>query len=529
MFKITTHDLTNQGPPKLYFLDESFKHCFSYFIETNSNNEKSIDFKFRSLENIRQSPCKDTERYPICKSYCDWHKNVIQQWNKTDFIAMMKHASPPRKIVQNSMTPFEKELLTKLFVDPKTKEDNETITGPLPLAIFCYDRSNGFIGDKVTGISEKLCNRFFPSPTDVGICQTKDSNIDEIMHSPKEYDSLFEPQLQAPIQRFSNNTIGSKATLVLYADGENDLRQTLPRSSDANLDEMEFLIHSPNELGRFIHDENFERELASLQLMAGNEYFIDVTPRGTKVSDEFKSQDFKTRKCYTELDSLPNLKRFKKYTRNNCKYECHVMKARELCNCIPWDFITDKQAKEECDVFGRSCFFDTIWKLSQSDVDQCHHCKELCETTEYYITRVVREPMNSKFQADVNSWTVLKDRNKKWIVGDRELVDFFMDKNHSMSDKSFKEVFNAYGYPYDRSKYYEWLHYQRHKKLIIVHLEFQKPKFKKIDLKYTPMDKIANFGGKFGIFAQITGCSLLAIIKIILIIIKTLFNIDNNN
>ena len=23
-----------------------------------------------------------------------------------------------------------------------------------------------------------------------------------------------------------------------------------------------------------------------------------------------------------------------------------------------------------------------------------------------------------------------------------------MDKNHSMSDKSFKEVFNAYGYPY---------------------------------------------------------------------------------
>ena len=57
---------------------------------------------------------------------------------------------------------------------------------------------------------------------------------------------------------------------------------------------------------------------------------------------------------------------------------------------------------------------------------------------------------------------------------------------------------------------------------IIINLRFMKPEIDWIDTKYTLMDKFANFGGKFGIFAQLTGCSLLALLNICIIFFKTI-------
>ena len=441
----------------------------------------------------------------------------------------MKHASPPRKVVPTTMTQFEENLMTKLFDNPRLKDKNRTIIGPLSPAIFCYDRTDGFDGDFVAGISEKLCGSFFPFPSDVGMCLTKDSNINEIMHSQKEYDSLFEPHLQGPIKKFSNNTIWSKITLVLYADGENDLQQTVPRSSDANLDELEFLIHPPNELAKFIEGESFERQVGSLTLKGGNEYLIDVTPHTIKVSDDYKGLELERRNCFANVDESPNLKLFKNYSRNNCRYECHVERAQDKCQCTPWDFVSFQQNLGECDVFGRQCFFDTIRKLSHSSIDSCPHCIDLCETTKYFVTKVTKESLAKKLVANGDTWTAMRKINMKWIRGEKELVEFFEDKNNSLSDQRFREVYNAFGYPFDNNDDYEWLHFARSKNIIIVHLDFQKPKVKMIDLKYTSMDKIANFGGKFGIFAQITGCSLLAIIKIVFVIFKTCFTFKNHH
>ena len=59
---------------------------------------------------------------------------------------------------------------------------------------------------------------------------------------------------------------------------------------------------------------------------------------------------------------------------------------------------------------------------------------------------------------------------------------------------------------------------------IIVHLNFQKPDVTSINLKYSTDDKFANFGGSFGIFAEITGCSFLGLLNIFIICLKILMS-----
>ena len=45
-----------------------------------------------------------------------------------------------------------------------------------------------------------------------------------------------------------------------------------------------------------------------------------------------------------------------------------------------------------------------------------------------------------------------------------------------------------------------------------------------IDVKYTTMDRFASFGGNYGIFAEITGCSLLGLLSIVILTYKLLLN-----
>ena len=60
--------------------------------------------------------------------------------------------------------------------------------------------------------------------------------------------------------------------------------------------------------------------------------------------------------------------------------------------------------------------------------------------------------------------------------------------------------------------------------MVIVHLRILKPDVQLIDAKYTVLDKFANFGGNFGIFAEITGCSFLGILNFFIILFKLIFS-----
>ena len=60
--------------------------------------------------------------------------------------------------------------------------------------------------------------------------------------------------------------------------------------------------------------------------------------------------------------------------------------------------------------------------------------------------------------------------------------------------------------------------------MIIVHLNFRQPEIDKINAKYTWLDNFAQFGGNFGIFAELTGCTFLGLLNICFFMIKRLFS-----
>jgi hypothetical protein len=121
-----------------------------------------------------------------------------------------------------------------------------------------------------------------------------------------------------------------------------------------------FQIHSTNELPQMIKDSSQDKNMDSITLEAGNEYFVEVTPFGQSVTDQFKLIDQKDRNCLLSTEIFPTSK-LKVQTKQNCMYECKVYYAIGHCGCIPWDFpLNISDPVEECDVFGRTCYYNAI-------------------------------------------------------------------------------------------------------------------------------------------------------------------------
>ena len=106
----------------------------------------------------------------------------------------MKYAMPQRKFSLDQDLDEEKDLAKKLFHQYATKQSKHTLA-PFPLILFCYRKGQGFVGDDL-GMSAKFCDEFFPTPTDHGICLTKNMDIKEVIRPKPNYDVLFEPTLQ---------------------------------------------------------------------------------------------------------------------------------------------------------------------------------------------------------------------------------------------------------------------------------------------------------------------------------------------
>ena len=213
------------------------------------------------------------------------------------------------------------------------------------------------------------------------------------------------------------------------------------------------------------------------------------------------------------------------YTKNNCKYECHVELAHEKCHCIPWDFVHNIEA-EECDVFGRMCFYDSISNYTKYPINLCPHCIKACDSTKYIKAMTKSVPLYKGLKIYKRKYKFANIHCLGGICGNctgsKAFCKFMMDNNHTLIDKEFKNLINNKG-EYDFKKYR--LDLQRH--MIIIHLKFVQPQMDIVDTRYSLMDKIANFGGNFGIFAEITGCSFLGILNLFILAIKLLFSKRN--
>ena len=92
--------------------------------------------------------------------------------------------------------------------------------------------------------------------------------------------------------------------------------------------------------------------------------------------------------------------------------------------------------------------------------------------------------------------------------GDKLFTEFFMDINNTLADTEMKKSWIITDASEEYYKY-QTKRFEMYKDLIIIHLRFMQPQFNQIDVKQTTMDKFANFGGNFGIFAEITGWSVI--------------------
>ena len=70
--------------------------------------------------------------------------------------------------------------------------------------------------------------------------------------------------------------------------------------------------------------------------------------------------------------------------------------AHQHCHCIPWDYIKNNiQEVQECDIFGRNCFFDKMQNLTKSLENPCDHCIEGCDYIHYNKEIVKQEKIVS--------------------------------------------------------------------------------------------------------------------------------------
>ena len=406
------------------------------------------------------------------------------------------------------------------------------LTPPLPFILLCYKAEEGFVGDDL-GMFAKACHEFFPTPTYQGICLTRNTNIKEVLKTTEEFDPLFDSHLQKTNQYVKGGTIETKNTLVFftgvgrdkdkvgsYLIDENDFRKI----DEEMIGNVQFKIHQSNEFANLYQDTNtMFRSNHTLILNAGYEYSIDIEPQVVQTTDSFKKMSFSQRKCKLQSETEDN-SIFKFYTMKNCQYECNIKMAEQICHCIPWDFIHNLQEAQECDLFGRTCFYNAMEKITKSnDQNHCQKCIKECDYATYQaeVTRQIKIPVDN----------IAGPYNMGYgkCTGQKAFCDFLLKSNGTnLIDQGLANAYDTLRKVVTSHSQYNISRVKMLRDMVIVHLRILKPDVQLIDAKYTVLDKFANFGGNFGIFAEITGCTFLGILNFFIILFKLIFSSRQN-
>ena len=115
----------------------------------------------------------------------------------------------------------------------------------------------------------------------------------------------------------------------------------------------------------------FDALSVSKDVKFGYETTFDVHPIEVRGTNDLKALPEDERNCkfsdeVTRKDSM-----FQTYSQSSCEFECRVNKAREECQCTPWNFPTPPSIKESviCDLYGNYCFHNKM-----RDVDVIKNC-----------------------------------------------------------------------------------------------------------------------------------------------------------
>ena len=412
----------------------------------------------------------------------------------------------------------------KLFKGLQIRTTTSPVINPLPMIIYCYRKDTGFSGDEI-GLSSKMCNDFFQTTTDSGICLTKNLDVKSIFKPSilDGYETLFESATQSN-KKIESGTIWGEVSLLI----DTHQFEVERKQSNSETNKIQLQLHQPKELATMHTPDNYDPLTIPLTLEANHEYHIQVTPIGKETSNGIRQLPMEHRKCKLETEIL-DTSVFTIYTEANCRYDCQVKLSAEICQCVPWDYMRNFQA-EECDIFGRTCFYESMKNLSQYPVDQCPECLTECDylrfekkISEFKPLSYYKDGITGR-KVFVNSIYNCNEYHKP-CTGQEALIDYVMDPKDIIVEKGFKNYF------YIMRKNENFTLYRAKKfveNAIIIHFKFLKPEIDFIDVKYSFMDKLATFGGNFGIFEMVTGWSLFGILNLILMISKLFFGFNHN-
>ena len=508
-------------PASLIDTNAEFVSCFAYIknLQNVSLSKKEPLFDDRN-ENYfhysKKSPCNSETIIHQCQAYCQLHHEVIVPMNKKDLISIAKHGMPQRKVLLEQ-TDWEFNMAKKMFGGEHIRNLSDKVAPTTSAITFCHRKDKGYTGD---GFSDnvRLCNDFFITPSDIGMVLTKHLDINDVMKINEDYDDVFEPgsDQRKPNTKIEGGTIWSEMTLVLDVNAVTPMSQTYPRHPTMPTGELQIQIHQDTELAKMILESSYDHLSEPLTLQAGHEYHIDVHPYGQISTREFKDLNQDQRKCKLKEEVDPR-GIFKVYTQKNCKYSCLVELATKECQCKPWDFLSNSTSVPECDIFGRTCFFNAMNMMTKSPKSLCNHCIKECD-----FMKFKKELTGKKL---IDTWgnkyfSVMDFKNS----GSLAFWDYLMDENMTIIDYGLRNLYNKF--PGQKFDVYPDKNFGD---LIVVHLKFKKPEVNIISPKYTIFDMIGNFGGQFGLFEQVTGASFLGLINIVILIFKLIISVPRRN
>ena len=136
----------------------------------------------------------------------------------TSKLLFFRYAIPNSGLKLPPIPSIESNLAGKLFGNENLRDELDKALAPAPMMIYCKDRKNqDFMGDAIPGFLAKFCTEFHPTPTDVGMCLTKNTNLEEIFNYQEDYSKYFDAN-HRNVKNFGKGNRNSESLFILQTD-----------------------------------------------------------------------------------------------------------------------------------------------------------------------------------------------------------------------------------------------------------------------------------------------------------------------
>ena len=192
----------------------------------------------------------------------------------------------------------------------------------------------------------------------------------------------------------------------------------LPRTSHYDFN-VQLQIHEGKGFPQILYGINQDKDQRSISLKPGFEYVIKLYPYGQLSTEDVKDLSLDKRQCRLSHETFEGSSH-PTYTKESCLYDCRVQKAFKTCKCVPWDFANNIKERKECDVFGRTCFFNRIENLTHTVDESCSYCQEECDWIRYRREIIGSESITLKKRTEMEGYIKIDSYCNKYICIEKE-------------------------------------------------------------------------------------------------------------